>query len=185
MLAFTRFVCGNLVFWVGMIRLFPMLLKFRLGLLNHTVAKIRWLRYFFAGKSHQELTEQGKAFAQNRLPNLLRKAAMDRLQWHQDQGHSCFLVTASLALWTKAWAEAHGLILVASQGEFVDGVFTGQLLGKNCWGKEKRNRVEAIIQDQPTHMIYAYGDSQGDEALLQWADKAYFKPFRTAPLQST
>lgn len=178
MLAFTRFVCGDLTYVGGLIRLLPMLLKYRFGKLDHTTAKIRWLTYFLGGKTEKELEEAGARFAETKLPQLLRPAAMERLNWHQSQTHMCFLVTASLETWTRAWANKSGLILVASKGEIKHGIFTGRLIGNNCWGEEKRQRVEAILPSTEINKIYAYGDSSGDKAILQWADEAHFRPFR-------
>ena len=109
---------------------------------------------------------------------MIREPAMNRLLWHQAKGHQCFLVTASLSFWTQDWAKQHHLTLISSKGKIVNGIFTGKLDGLNCWGKEKRRRVEALVDPDSIDIIYAYGDSQGDKEMLQWADRASFRLYR-------
>ena len=46
---------------------------------------------------------------------------------------------------------------------------TGELLGANVYGAEKVNRLEAWIGPEPA-LIWAYGDSAGDNELLARAN---------------
>jgi HAD superfamily hydrolase (TIGR01490 family) len=178
MLAFVRYVRGGNAYWAGMFRLLPHLLLFRLGLADRRATKERFLTYFLGGMSVEELNRWGQRFAEEQIPALLRPAAVARLRWHQEQGHTCVLVTASLAYWTKSWAEAQGLTLLSTQGEEIAGAFTGKLKGPNCHGPEKVLRVQALFPQRPGK-IYAYGDSSGDRELLAWADEGQYKPFRS------
>ena len=177
MLAFVRFVRGENAYWVGMLRLFPHLIFFRLGLANRRATKERFLTCFLGGMSVEELNRWGRQFAEQRIPGLLRPAGLARLRWHQEQGHQCLLVTASLSYWTQSWADSQGLSLLSTQGEEITGIFTGKLQGANCHGPEKVARVQALFPQRPGK-IYAYGDSSGDRELLAWADDGQYKPFR-------
>jgi len=179
MLAFFRFVAGKRRYYLGMLLLAPWVLAYQLGLCSRKFAKQRFLRFFLKGKSEEALYQLGQSFSVLILPHLLRPQGLARIQWHQQQGHRCVLLTASLPFWTRAWAEARGLQLIATRPEIRQGIFTGRIRGKNCRGKEKVRRLQLALQPTPRHLLYlhAYGDSQGDKALLAWADQAHWKPF--------
>ena len=52
------------------------------------------------------------------------------------------------------------------------GVLTGRLVGPNCRGPEKVRRLENWLaaHDITDAVLWAYGDSAGDDALLARAD---------------
>ncbi|MBV8950968.1 MAG: haloacid dehalogenase-like hydrolase, partial [Actinobacteria bacterium] len=59
-----------------------------------------------------------------------------------------------------------------------DGRFTGRLIGRNCRGIEKVNRLRAWLgphgsEDEPECFIWAYGDSSGDAELLAMAHEPH------------
>ena len=176
MLAFLKYVCGKKKFILGLCWLSPMLLGFKLGFIKQKDAKERLLTYFLSPKSEQELYRLGELFAQDILSKCLRPSVFNRLRWHQQAGHACYLLTASLTFWTRAWAEEYGLILIATWPEIKEGVFWGKIHGENCWGQEKVNRILALLSESKREAlyIYAYGDSKGDEELLDWADEGYW-----------
>jgi phosphatidylglycerophosphatase C len=175
---FIRYVHGDGKFLAGMTRLSPRLLAFKIGLASNEGAKTAVLRHFFGGMNAADLDQLGAAFGREVLPRYLRPAGLERLRWHIQSGHECWLVTASLSVWTRSWAEEQGLRLIATEPEIQAGVFTGNLMGKNNHGPEKVRRLLARLGDEPIDRRYAYGDSGGDKELLQWADEPAFRPFR-------
>lgn len=178
MLAFCRFVAGASAYRRGMIRLAPRLLAMKAGLVSRQRAKEALLSQFLEGKNKEELRSLAEAFTEEILAHLIRPQALSRIQQHRNQGHSLLIVSASLDLWLTPWAATQEIPLLSSQGEFMDGTFTGKLTGENCRGEEKVRRITDYLGEElPDHTI-AYGDSSGDTEMLQWADKAYFKPFR-------
>ncbi|HKA92353.1 MAG TPA: haloacid dehalogenase-like hydrolase, partial [Acidimicrobiia bacterium] len=52
-----------------------------------------------------------------------------------------------------------------------DGRLTGELAGPNVRGAEKVRRLDAWLGDRPA-VVWAYGDSSGDNELLSRADHA-------------
>ena len=178
MFEFIRFTHGGARLFVGLLRLSPQLIGFKLGKLDRKSAKEKLLSYFYKGYSQGRLEEWGAEFCEKRIPAILRPKALKRLQWHREQGNALYLITASLSIWTRAWAEQHGLQLLASEPAFEEELFSGQLSGKNCHGPQKVLRLEAALAGQRIEKSYAYGDSSGDRELLEWADEAAFKPFR-------
>ena len=54
---------------------------------------------------------------------------------------------------------------------------TGKFSGENCYGREKLARFLMKFPERGDYQLYAYGDSQGDKEMLQFADYAYYKRF--------
>jgi phosphatidylglycerophosphatase C len=54
--------------------------------------------------------------------------------------------------------------------------FTGSLVGPNCRGPEKERRLRAWLDGEGfgSYVLYAYGDSSGDDQMLAMANH----PFR-------
>ena len=104
----------------------------------------------------------------------LRPDTMARLRWHAEKGHHIVLVSASFRSYLEPLAAHLGAHAVLSTDVEVDeqGVCTGRLRGANCRGAEKERRLrEWLGGERP--VVYAYGDSSGDSAMLAFADHAF------------
>jgi HAD superfamily hydrolase (TIGR01490 family) len=128
--------------------------------------------------SEEKFMQVANEYSLKHIDPILRPKAMERIQWHKEQGHKVVIVSASIACWLKPWCDRNGLELIATKLEIKDGVVTGKLLTKNCYGKEKVNRVKELYNLNDYDYIYTYGDSRGDKELLELADKSFYKPFR-------
>lgn len=163
--------------WVGLGAVLaaesPWLLAYSLGLMPNDQAKEHLLRRALGGVSRRRLEEQGRLFAQLDIANLLRMTMMERLYRHIKAGHRCVLVTASLTLYTRPWAEAVGFAdVIGSELEFDDaGLATGRLAGGNCYGPQKALRLREHKAGRALH--YAYGDSRGDHEMLAMAKQSW------------
>jgi HAD superfamily hydrolase (TIGR01490 family) len=155
----------------------PTLVGYALGLIANGDAKERVLVRCFAGMRMDELQHDGERFASYVLPGLLSHEAMQRLEWHQQQGHRCVVISASLELYVRPWAIKAGFDdVIATRMEMrEDGCVTGKLSGENCFGVEKVRRLEANMGMRNDYTLYAYGDSRGDKELLSVADFAYYR----------
>ena len=179
LLPFVRHVVGTRHWITGLIALSPLLLAYRLGLWPNHRAKEALLTHFFAGWSADELQQQGENFATQKLPAMLRPDMMAQLREHQAHGDTCLLVSASLDIYLRTWAQAHGFtevlcsrLEVAKTAEFSNGAITGRLDGANCYGAEKYRRVNEWMAGRKVTHITAYGDSAGDCEMLAMADVA-------------
>ena len=178
LIKFIRFVVGDAKFIAGMVFLSPMLTVYKLGLIPNYKAKQMMLLYFFKGMSEAKLQEVANTYSLNHIDTILRPKAIEKIAWHQEQGHKVVVVSASIECWLKPWCDKNNLELIATQLEIKDGIVTGRLRTKNCCGIEKVNRVKEAYNLDEYETIYAYGDSRGDRELLELADESFYKPFR-------
>ena len=178
LIKFIRFVVGDAKFIAGMVFLSPMLTVYKLGLIPNYKAKQMMLSYFFKGMSEAKLQEVANTYSLNHIDTILRPKAIEKIAWHQEQGHKVVVVSASIECWLKPWCDKNNLELIATQLEIKDGIVTGRLRTKNCYGIEKVNRVKEVYNLDEYETIYAYGDSRGDRELLELADESFYKPFR-------
>lgn len=184
-LPFLHAVVGSPRFAGYMAELIPTLLAYKRGRLSNDEAKQRFLTRFLADQDLAQLEQTAQQFARRRLPYLLRRRALQRLAWHQQQNHRCILVSASLELYLKPWAVSVGMTeVLGSRLELTSaGQVTCRLLGKNCHGEEKTRRLAELLGERSGYRLYAYGDSTGDQALLDYADYAYFRLFPSGGIE--
>lgn len=155
----------------------PTLAGYALGLIDNDIAKERVFVRCLGGMRMDELQQEGERFAVYVLPGLLRNEAMQRLEWHKQQGHRCVVISASLELYVRPWAIKAGFddVIATHLETHEDGCVTGKLSGANCFGVEKVRRLEALLGAREGYSLYAYGDSRGDRELLSSADYAYYR----------
>lgn len=155
----------------------PFLLGFIFKITSRTKVKEKVLTRFFKGIKIEELNELGIKFAKTKLPHLVRPEALERIKWHKEQNHICVLISASLDVYLKPWAESIGFndILTSSLDIDSEEYITGKLKGLNCWGNEKVRRLQNLYGSKENYTLYAYGDSLGDQELLKYADYPFYK----------
>lgn len=160
---------------LGGLLLLPSLLGYRLGLLSGTFVRKQVVYIGLKGMSNHQLQTLGETHAKTFLPQVIRKEAIDRIQWHLQAGDRVVVVSASLDLYLKPWCETMGVELICSQLEVKANVLTGRYDKKDCSGEEKVRRVTSLVQLTEYKTIYAYGDTKEDTALLGIADEKYFQ----------
>jgi len=139
--------------------------------------KEKIVRELFTGESVERLTEVGCVHA-TRIRQLVRPLALERIMWHKSQGHRLILVSASLDLYLRPIYQELGFDdLLCTNLSKVDGIFDGYLVGMNCRGQEKVERLKILIGDLSTVKLHAYGDSVGDKEMLEIASIHHWRPF--------
>jgi phosphatidylglycerophosphatase C len=141
--------------------------------------KERILGRVLRGRSDTELWRSGAEYARS-LPDRFRVETVERLRWHQRQGHETIIVSASLVYYLRPVAQHLGIDAVLGVEMEADaaGRLTGRLAGPNLRAAEKPQRLGAWLAathpDEPGRAadveLWAYGNSSGDEALLSMAD---------------
>lgn len=181
-LPFLQAMAGRRRYLRQMLTLSPGLLAYLLGIISNHTVKNRVLTQFLRGNEVGDVRRVAQDFAAGRLQRFIRPDALARLRWHQQQGHRCVIVSASLECYLLPWAEATGGVeVIGSRLAIDDERYTGELLGRNCYGAEKVRRLTDVLGARDTYTLYAYGDSKGDRELLACADHAYYRQMPAAP----
>lgn len=155
----------------------PAFLCYGVGSITRQGIKEKILKQFICSQPENELKVAAEKYASSTLNQFIKPHVYNRLKWHQTQGHRCILVSASLELYLKPWAVKHGLeTALASRLELNEaGHATGNLVGLNCWGAEKVRRLIEYAGSKQNYQLYAYGDSRGDQELLNLADHPFYR----------
>lgn len=180
LLPFLFYAAGPIKTTAKLAVLSPYFIGFTLGLLPRQKTKEKTIASFFQGMPINSLQQLGESFASQQLDRWVKSEAIERLQWHQTQGHRCILVSASLDIYLTPWAMRYGFtdVLTSSLETNADGLITGNLQGLNCWGPEKARRLQALIEREPKqYKLYVYGDSLGDKDILAMADYPFYRRF--------
>ncbi len=150
------------------------------------------------GLALADVERDAAAFGSEHLRRRGRQDMLQRLAWHQRQGHRTVIVSASPALYLHAVAQELGVdaVVATRLAVGVDGLLTGCYDGRNCRGAEKIGRLRhymaaSALRDgdgaaaAPTTegggasdaaatdaepFLWAYGNSAGDRQLLAAAD---------------
>lgn len=175
--AFMKFTHGTPVFVFRMAMGFLTFFGWKIGLVKSHYTKVKALRSFYKGWTEERMTEARKSFTESIIPNILFAKAIERIKWHQAEGHRVIVVTASCDAWLGDWTKQMGLEILCTEMELKNGVYTGELSKPNCRGTEKVNRVKQHLNIENYSEIYAYGNDHGDNQLLAMADHPHFREF--------
>ena len=178
LLEFIKYSKGNLYFYLGFFLNTPFLVAYRLKIISNQSAKERILRFFFGGMSMEAFQATCDRFAAQILPRLIRPKASLEIRKLLSMDFAVVIVSASPEDWIKEWAQANDVQLIATRLVVNKGRLTGRILGKNCHGKEKVNRIRERIDLSEADSVLAYGDTPGDKPMLGLARHAFYKPFR-------
>ncbi|MEO0376098.1 MAG: HAD-IB family hydrolase [Cyanobacteria bacterium P01_A01_bin.17] len=178
LMPFLHMVAGRWRFLWGLLRTSPALVGYMLKVIPNWKAKEAVLAHVLAGLTTEQLQTLGQRFAIQKIPTLLKQEAVDRLRWHQSQGHQTIVVSASLEAYLAPFAKAMEIDhVLGTQLVEHSGCLTGQIQGQNCYGPEKVRRLQALLGNLKRYCVYAYGDSRGDRELLAAANFPYYRQF--------
>jgi phosphatidylglycerophosphatase C len=158
----------------AMARVFPQLVLAQIGKADRDAAKERLLVRLLAGRSYDEVARVGAAYAGDLVARAIRPEMRDLVAWHRAQGHDVVIVSASLDVYLHQVGTLLDVQSVLSTQLAVDahGACTGGMLGGNCRGPGKADRLRAYLGDEPVE-LWAYGDSAGDAEMLAMADHTH------------
>ena len=177
-LEFIKYVRGDFAFYGGFALYSPMLVAFKLKLISNSKAKQIMLRHFFGNMSKKEFDELAEQFSIDIIPSLLRPKAIAEIEKLQSLGFEIVIVSASAENWVQKWAQSIGARWIATKLELMDEKITGRISGENCYGKEKVQRIKSAYDLNEYSDIYCYGDTPGDQYMLQLGTIRFYQPFR-------
>jgi HAD superfamily hydrolase (TIGR01490 family) len=168
LMPFLKFVVGKPRYYWNLLLVSPVLIAYLLNMVRNDVAKESVLKRYLAGYKIDELFSLGERFGKEVIPHMLRAEGMERLRWHQRQGHECVLVSASLDIWLRSWAAQQGFTAsLTTQLSVINGRVSGDIKGSNCYGDEKVKKIMTYTPDIHERESYAYGDTDTDVPMLK------------------
>ena len=170
---FLLFTQGKWKTYLGLLLLSPAVMLMFLRVIDNNRCKEIMLSYFFKGWRQADFKLKGREFV-TRGKEILNPETCAKLRKHLNEGHEVYIISASVEEWVKPIAETLGVknVLCTRLAAGKDGILTGRYQGKNCHGQEKVNRLLQADPDRDTYYLYAYGDSNGDKQLFDFADEA-------------
>ena len=182
-LAFLRWREGNVGYHAGMAKLAPAASAF---LINRKVDRLKSaaVKVFLKGLPMEVLEEEAREFAATAAPILLRPDALKVWRRHRNDGARMVIVTASPEPIIAPFARGLGADLLIGTGLAVDKEdrLTGGLKGRNCRGPEKVKRLREVFGED-VRLAAAYGDTDGDDDMLDIADEKFMRLFVGDPVK--
>lgn len=130
----------------------------------------------YAGRSVAAVTELGRQWfaTRDRRPRQrFNDAVVERLQWHQEQGHEVAFVSGGFEACLRPIATFLGVHhVLCCQMAHSRGVFSGKLSQPPTLGSGKALAIERFLQERhgtPADCWYAYGDHYSDLPMLRLA----------------
>ena len=136
----------------------------------------------FAGASERRVREAGERYARDVIPGLLRPEAMAQLDWHRAQGDRIVVVSGSMDAYLAPWCRAHGIEVVCNQPAARGGRMTGFFAAEDCANEGKVRRLRAVLDPADYPVVYAYGDTEADRAMLALAHRRWYRWCEESPL---
>ncbi|MDQ1163045.1 phosphatidylglycerophosphatase C [Chryseobacterium sp. SORGH_AS 447] len=155
----------------------PLFVLLKLRLAETEKVKKSFIGSILKGQTQEKIEKKSQQFFEAHYPKVVRENALDFIKNIDHENTQSLLVTASLDIWAKPFADAFNMKLLATQAEFKNGVFTGNFIGRNCNGNEKLARIQTEIRDKKYDKIIAFGDTSGDKPMLKWANEGHYQFF--------
>ncbi len=175
--SFTKYSTSRPKYLFGLLRLAPVLIFHKLGVVSSQRTKEAFLQYYFKDEKIEVFNSYGSRYREM-IDRITRPKASQKIIEYKKQGHRIVVVSASAENWIRPWAESHQLELVATRLQVVDGKITGKIDGQNCNATEKVNRIKSYLRIGDYDKIIVYGDSKGDREMLALGTETHYKPFR-------
>ena len=176
-LELIKFQKGDFAFWLGFFKMSPIIFLHLLKVIPNWRAKEYVLTHFFKGESLVDFQSKCDNFSRDFIPGILRSEAVKKLETHEEMGHEIVVISASAENWLAGWCSQRKIKLIATRMGVENGIISGKLVGKNCYGPEKLVRLRQEIALDEFEEIHVYGDSGGDKDILAIATHPYFKEF--------
>lgn len=179
LIAIFRYARGDAFILMAFVLFSPLLVLMKLRLYPNWKAKQHMFGFFFKGMKLSDFDALCSRFAHDNS-HLLRPKGMAAVADALRQGSEVLVVSASLDNWVRPFfADMQGHLHVScTRPDVRHGVLTGKFVTRNCYGSEKVRRIKSLFPHRQQYELIAFGDSRGDKAMLEYADKGYYKPFR-------
>jgi len=155
----------------------PFFILSKLKFIEPGKVKEKFIGSFLKGKSFVEINNLAQLYFNKNYPNIIHPKADEYIKSINNYNDK-FIVSASLDLWIKPFADYYGMGLICTNAEFDEhGFYTGIFASKNCNNDEKRYRIEKEIDLSLYDEVIVFGDTEGDKAMFSLSTKKYYRYF--------
>lgn len=164
-------------FKLQFIKHIPLFVLLKMKLADPEKVKKSFISSILKGERKSKIEKVSQDFFEKYYPEIVRENALEFIENIDTENVESYIVSASLDIWVKPFADAFKMKMLATRAEFKNEIFTGNFIGKNCNGAEKLQRIKAEIGGRKFDKTLAFGDTFGDKEMLAWADESHFEFF--------
>ncbi len=168
---------NSMKFYVQFVKHIPLFVLLKLKLADAEKVKKSFISSILKGESRTKIEKKSQSFFEKYQDEIFRVNALEFINNIDRTQTESYIVSASLDIWVKPFAEKLEMKLLSTRAEFKNDIFTGNFIGKNCNGPEKVKRIIETVNERKFDKIIAFGDTSGDREMLSWADKSHFEFF--------
>jgi phosphatidylglycerophosphatase C len=169
LLEFTKFSKGKLNFYIGLFMISQYLIGFKWGIISNEKAKQKFIKHFFKNTNYNDFTRKCNDFALQKINTHLNEKIYEQFINHLKLNHTVYIVTASIPEWIEPWSKQFSVPVIGTQIEIENNKITGGFVSKNCYGIEKVNRINSVLNLNEFESIIVYGAGKGDVEMLKLA----------------
>ena len=100
---FIQYAVGKQTFYLGLLKLSPMLTAYALKLIPNHIAKEKLIAHFFKGWEADYFQTTADKYSIEQIEKIIRPKGIKKITWHQQQGHKVVIVSASMESWLKKY----------------------------------------------------------------------------------
>ena len=175
MLEFTKYSHGLLKYYSGLFLISPWLIAMKIHIISKKKGKEKFISYFFKNTLVKKFDNDCLSFTENIIPLIIRKNALLEIIKHKVNKSEIVVVSASAENWVAPWCEQNNLSYICTKLKIENQKIVGTILGQNCNGAEKVNRINEKFDTSIYKNIYCYGDSLGDKEMMRLANHQYYR----------
>ena len=168
---------NSMKFYVQFVKHIPLFVLLKLKLADAEKVKKSFISSILKGESRTKIEKKSQSFFEKYQDEIFRVNALEFINNIDRTQPESYIVSASLDIWVKPFAEKLEMKLLSTRAEFKNDIFTGNFIGKNCNGPEKVKRIIETVNERKFDKIIAFGDTSGDREMLSWADESHFEFF--------
>jgi len=123
----------------------------------------------------KKLEEWRKNYIEEKIKPIMLPKAIDLINEHRQQKHKLLIITATNRFITGPIADEFKIEnLIACEPEFIDGQYTGKVVGTPSYAEGKITRLNNWLEkhEQKLEESWFYSDSHNDIPLLKKVDHA-------------
>ncbi len=176
---FYKFVYKKSFWFEYYIKNLSFLILIKLNIKNYNQLKIRRLKRIIDYLGPDEFKKKAAEFQRIVLPGILKKDALDKIYEFKENEIEVVIVSASMNVLLDEFCNKLNLQLITNELEINNKVYSGSfILEKDCNFEEKVSRIRIAYPDIENMYVYAFGDTEGDRAMLKLANESFYRVFK-------